>query len=326
MKKFAFIIPFLVSIAFISAAQVPQDIVGIYNLRGGLHYIRPNHTFIIVAYATIITGKWELKEKGWVLFTPDYEEQKFTLYGRHNKYLGDSTKIMLSNGFYDDETLLHFGALESQVPQFKRIFKPHHRHISFPYVYTTNANNNNLSFTYFKYYPYDIKPDSSTVSEIYSFKNAEKFNDFIGYYWRERKDHEPFYYQYKNEMLYSDDGESAGEKQDVETVLKETEEGFREMLTDTTSTEFSPKKIYFTPKYNACSISEEDFAAHYIFNYKKNAWLHRNDYVEGEELMNTFDYNNTHIIYEYQKLNDYFITKSAISIDQKPIFTSPFDE
>lgn len=36
-------------------AQTVQDIVGAYSLRGGSHFLKPDQTFVIIGYSTIIT-------------------------------------------------------------------------------------------------------------------------------------------------------------------------------------------------------------------------------------------------------------------------------
>ena len=320
MKKI--LILYLITFGFLNSvnAQSVKDIVGVYSLRGGTHFLKPDQTFVLVGYATLITGKWELKEKGLVYFIPDYEKEKFTLYGRHNKNATDSTKIMLSYGFYDDETLLHFGPLKKPVPEFKRIFKPGHRHISFPYVYRAKGNSDEISFTYF---PYEFDGKRNEEPEIYTFQNKEKYNDFIGYYWRVKNDNQPFYYQYKNDRLYSDE-DTYGEKNDLTNALEEIEADFKTLISESNSTDFSPKKMYSTPLYNSIDVSPEELLLNYKFNEQKNAWLNILNYEQDEELSPDYDYNITNILFEYQKVEDFKKTNIVIKIDEVPIFISPY--
>ena len=300
-------------------AQTIQDIVGAYNLRGGSHFLKPDQTFIIIGYATIITGKWELKEKGLVLFTPDRPKEKFTLYGRHNKKIGDSIKIMLSNGFYDDETLMHFGPLQKPIPELKRIFKPGHRHISFPYVYTTKANSDFVSFSYFSY------GEETATPEIYTFTNKEKYNDFIGHYFKNKHDYEPFYYHFKDEKLYCHE-DSFSEKEDLDTLLEENSNELTDLVNNLTHLDFYAQKVYYTPLYNEFNGDEEEFNLNFEFNKDKNAWINTLNYVENEENSKDYDYNTINILYEYQQLNDFTKQKSTIKIDQKPIFISAYED
>lgn len=296
-------------------AQTIQDVVGAYTLRGVNHYLKSDQTFVIIGYATL-TGKWELKEKGLVLFTPDRPKEKFILYGRHNRNIGDSVKIMLSNGFYDDETMLHFGELKKPVPELKRIFKPGHRHISFPYIYTTKANADFVSFSYFNY-----SEETSPTPEIYTFTNKENYNDFIGFYFEDKYQYKPFYYHFKIRKLYFDD-DSFSEKEDLETVLQEKSSELFDLIKNLTNLDFSPQKIFYTPLYNEFNRSDEEFKLNFEFNKDKNAWINTLNYIDNEEISKDYDYNTINILYEYQQLNDFTKQKNAIKIDQKPIFIS----
>lgn len=289
-------------------AQTIQDITGAYTLHGGNHYLKPDQTFVIIGYATLITGKWELKDKGFVLFTPDFPKEKFTLYGRHNKNIGDSVKIMLSNGFYDDETLLHFGELQKPVPELKRIFKPGHRHISFPYVYTTKANTDFVSFSSFPY-----GEESNKSPEIYTFTNNENYNDFIGFYFEDKHQYKPFYYQFKNGKLYYDE-DSFSEKEDLEAAFRENSNELSDLINNLNHLDFFPQQLFYTPLYNEFNGNEEEFNLNFEFNKDKNAWINTLNYVENEE--NSKDYNTINILFEYQQLNDFTKQKSAIKIDQ----------
>lgn len=301
-------------------AQTVQDIVGAYSLRGGSHFLKPDQTFVIIGYATLITGKWELKEKGLVLFTPDRPNEKFTLYGRHNKNMGDSVKIMLSNGFYDDETLLHFGPLQKPIPELKRIFKPGHRHISFPYVYTTKADKDFVSFSSFHY-----GEENTKTPEIHTFANKENYNDFIGFYFEDKHQYKPFYYVFKDGKLYHDE-DSYSEKEDLDTVMQENSGELNDLVYNLTHLDFSLQKIYYTPLYNEFNGDEEEFNLNFEFNKDKNAWINTLNYVENEENSKDYDYNTINILFEYQQLTDFTKHKSAIKIDQKPIFISSYDD
>lgn len=319
MKKMIILLFITTSCILDIYSQNPQDITGAYTLRGGNHYLKPDHTFVIIGYATLITGKWELKDKSLILFTPDHPKEKFSLYGRHNKNIGDSVKIMLSNGFYDDETLLHFGPLQKPVPELKRIFKPGHRHISFPYVYTTKANSDFISFSYFPY------GEETATLEIYTFTNKENYNDFIGFYFEDKHQYKPFYYQFKNGKLYYDE-DSYSEKEELETVLQEKSVELHDLINNLTHLDFSPQKIFYTPLYNEFNGNDEEFNLNFEFNKDKNAWINKLNYVDNEENSKDYDYNTINILYEYQQLNDFTKQKSAIKIDQKPIFISNYED
>jgi len=300
-------------------AQTTSDIVGAYTLRGATHYIKPDGTFALLGYATFITGKWKLEDGGVVKFIPEYAKERFYLYGRYNENIGDSTKIMLSNGFYDDETLIHLGELKTPVPEFKRIFKPGHRHISFPYVYSVKGKHTIISFAHFL--PDDEKEGKA---EIYSFQNKERYNDFIGYYWKDDRNYHPFNYFYKNGKLYSENGKFS-EKADLKTVLRESEKELRDMV-ENPFVAFYSRQIYSTPLYHPYSGTSEDLKREYTFNKSKNAFLNTLNYEKDEEKSKDFDYNNMNILYEYFNLYHFSIQESIIKTDEVPVFISTYED
>jgi hypothetical protein len=293
--------------------QTEKDIVGIYRLRGGEHYIKADHRFIIIGYGTLITGTWSLKEKGLVLFTPEYEKQAFTLYGRHNKHLGDSTHIMVSYGFYDEETFLHMGSLDMKTPKLKRVFKEGHRCISFPYIVKTKSKVDTVSFSFL---PYKGNRPENYQPEIYTFYNPEKYNHFVAIHHKVDRNDEPFVYQFKeNKLFYEED--SYGEKKEFEEKLSEVEEAMKDIDGVPSS-----NAVYFTPLYNECgsNLSELPFKFNYKFDKVKNAYIDSLNYSEGEEQHQDYDFNNKNIIYKYDKLTNFMQLKSNVVIDQTPIF------
>ena len=95
---------------------------------------------------------------------------------------------MLSHGLYDDPTLIHLGELKPNS-EFKRIFKRSHRFISYPYVYTRKSKSDLISFTYFEYHHPFSDDGNNQNNDIYSFKNPEGYNDFIGFYWKTKQEY-----------------------------------------------------------------------------------------------------------------------------------------
>lgn len=312
MKKSVLLFAAQMCLALCTHAQTEKDIVGYYQLRGGAHYIKADHTFLIIGYATVIVGKWSLQKEGVVTFTPDYEKSSFTLYGRHNNNIKDSSKFMLSNGLTEEETFLRLGTLNDNAPNLKRVFKPGHHCIVYPYVYVTSSKSDTISFAS---HPYQEIGNKAYKPEIYTFYNTEHYNDFIAFYHKDDFNNHPFSYLYKDEKLFYSET-SYGEKQDLTTALKDGE------LDDLSNIEFSPKEIYCAPGYKTYdnTTDEETFRQNYKFNAQKNAFINVLNYKEGEEKKPDFDYNNENILYRYTRIFNPGIVSKKISIEQTPIF------
>lgn len=297
-------------------SQKVSDVVGAYSNKGGAYYVKPNGEFVLIGYATFITGKWNIKEKGLIEFIPYYDKNKFVLYGRHTKPNNDSTKIMLSYGFYDEETFLQFGALSGGQPKMKRIFKRGHRHISFPYVYEVSGNKDIINFAY---YPENTYGDKESQPEIYTFNNSEKYNDFIGVFNKKRRDYDPFYWSYKNGNLYQEENKPL-ERVDLEKALTESEQDLRELIES--NFEKDDDKIFLTPRYKPFNENKDVLMKTHKFDKNINAWIDPLNYKKGEESNDEEDYNNINVIFEYKKLKDFSVKKTNITIDQVPIFKS----
>ena len=111
------------------------DFVGFYRERGGVFYIKEDKTFLIVAYATLITGTWDVKEikirtdKGkksqkFVILTPYRPEFPFSVFGRKNpsiktgyqiKYYTDN-KLNISDSVYIGNSLKQMQAFFNPSP------------------------------------------------------------------------------------------------------------------------------------------------------------------------------------------------------------------
>lgn len=310
MKKL-FILFAVIVFNFNANAQNQNEVVGYYQLRGGSHYLKPDGTFVILGYATLITGKWFLKEHGIVNFVPDEPKESFLVYGRHTPELKENSKFMLSNNLYEEETFLHVGKLDGLKPRLQPIYVKGHRCIKFPEVYTTNKKTDTISFTSLPYY-LDVAAQDYQ-SKIYTFYNTDKFNDFIVYYFKKDGNFTPFSYLYRDGGLHY--GKHFGEKQNLEEALSESE------FAQISKIDFSPKIIVSTPLYN---MNESDFETdlfkqNYYLDEKRNAYISKYNYEAGEENNENYDYNNTNLLNIYKMISTFETFKSPFVSEGKSI-------
>ncbi|NRS90356.1 hypothetical protein HNQ02_003296 [Flavobacterium sp. 7E] len=300
-------------------AQTDADVVGFYRLRGGSHYLKSDHTFVIIGYATFIVGTWAFEKKdkaeysGEVIFTPYYEKDAFTIYGRQTISNKDSTKIMFSSGFYKEETFVHIGTLNSDKPTMKRLFKRGHNEIVYPYVYKSKEKLNTVSFSFLPYSSGGTL--QNYLPEIYTFSNPKNYNDFIAIHTEIDRYNQPFTYYYKDNLLHYS-SKHYGEKEDLDAALK------RDGLEgDFTNFNKLLNEIYFTPKYKIVDADSKShaFKFEYTFSESKNAYISKN-YEEGQEYEPDFDYNNTSILYQYKRIENVEKSKMKFTIIQEPIF------
>lgn len=311
MKKI-FILIILMFSNYNAKAQTQNDVVGYYKLRGGSHYLKPDGTFVIIGYATLITGKWTLKEHGEVNFVPDSPKESFQVYGRYTPELKENSKFMLSNGLDKGETFMHIGKLSAVNPKLQRVYVKGHHCIQFPEVYTTTKKVDTISFSSF---PYDNLRAKDFKPTIYTYNNTEKFNDFIVYHFSDHPNYHAFSYLFKDNVMYEDEDDYS-KKQNLNDALKESEFG------QISGIDFEPKIVLSTLKYNIRESDTEDinFKLNYNLDEKRNAYINKLNYVAGEENAEDYDYNNTNLLYIYKKIDTFIKFQKAFLIEEKSIF------
>ncbi|MEO6838166.1 MAG: hypothetical protein ABI261_09155, partial [Ginsengibacter sp.] len=104
LKKISTII--IMTITLSASAQNSNKIAGIYSLpENGALLVRPDNTFMIVGYGTMIKGKVEIND-ALAKFIPDQPDHPFVLYGRTNQSIVSGNKIMFK-GLEEGETLIN---------------------------------------------------------------------------------------------------------------------------------------------------------------------------------------------------------------------------
>ncbi len=175
----------LTFVSIVNAQQIP-DLIGKYyqpgtpgDGAGGTYmYLLENNRFAIIAYATFVTGTWQMDSMHVVTLVPKNPEQQFILYGRHNPQLNSGYKLKFE-GFEDNPLLMGRNTTDS----LQRIFNPDANCFHYPYVYTFNKKDQSIAFT--------ILPDSSYQSEGYIYLLDSLHNDFLAYYINPSQFHKP---------------------------------------------------------------------------------------------------------------------------------------
>ncbi|TRX38018.1 hypothetical protein FNW52_03710 [Flavobacterium sp. ZT3R18] len=290
-------------------AQAQQDIVGFYQLRGGSHYLKADSTFVIIGYATLITGKWLIKEGGEVIFTPDHPDKSFYIYGRHDKNLKNESKFMLSNGLGEEETFIKMGTLDGKTPQLKRIFQKGNHCFKYPEVYSTKQKTDTISVSSI---PYGYQEEKLTPT-IYTFYNTNHYNDFVIIHYKQDYKYEPFSYLFKDNILYY--GDHGGKKEDLKEHLKESN------FSAISQTIFNPEEILLTPLYKNYVIEDKElFNEQYSFIESKNSFIDKFNYTENEEKSPDYEYNNTSILNQYKRIDSLIKFDKKFNIEEDAIF------
>ncbi|WP_433832459.1 hypothetical protein [Flavobacterium anhuiense] len=254
MKKIKFYFTAISLLLFISSiAQKKTNIVGNYNENGATYFIQNDNTFIIVGYATLITGKWYV-ENNLLKLIPKNPDFPFILYGYHNPSV-KGTKIMFS-GFNNDDTFV--GLNESHAIQ--RVFNEDVNCTTFPNVHLFNQSASQISFSY------GSENTGAKGRKMYVYNNNNNFNDFVACYISQSNFREPIVITINGNRLRNQFDQ---ELTKIEKLSNEDLEMIKEI---NKASDIKTDVVYYNPSYKYISLNEAKLDE-YNFNESKNAYL-----------------------------------------------------
>lgn len=298
-------------------AMAQQNIAGVYsrssgNPEGGnTFFILDDHQFAVAFFGGVITGSWSI-ENNEVKFIPYVSEHQFHIYGRHNKTLNDSVRIYFQS-FNEQQTLIGFGKTEANKPLLKAVFNPNPNCVPYPTVAMFKEMPEKILFS-----DQPFSNDKELKRNVYTFKNTEKYNDFIAYYIEDDNDKRPFSAKLKDGKLFFDYDEEGADKRPLPTVGEDFE-FINQILAAPKSTD----KVFYNPFYNRTAENVNDLN-NWKFDESKNAYINLHNYIEGEENTQREDdsYDRVTVVYQFNLLT--LVEKKIVpfTIDQKPIFVA----
>lgn len=317
-KKYILILS-LIFISYQGIGQTVPDIVGTYDRShhgdpqgASKLFVLKDHKYVIVFFGGAQTGTWNIGEDSLVTFEPAVTKERFTIYGRHNKDLGDSTRIGFMD-FTSEDTFIHFGDPGKEKPVMKKVFNDSPNCLSFPYLYKYKGVAPQISFVN---KPYQREGDEVAVQDLYTFQNPEHYNDFIAYFFKEARRKRPLTAIAKKGRLYfeEDDSEEKGPLPDRKEEL--------DMIMAVSHIEVNPAEVYFNPFYGQYEKDVKNDKLNYTYNEAKGAYISPGNYKEGEEYKKDDEsFNRMYIIYAFKAIQPSAKVKRPYDIDQVPLFT-----
>ena len=245
MKRYAMknLVLFLVCCFTVNSFSQDDEIIGSYymssgNPEGGTTLIiMPNNSFVVAYFGGLRKGTWELNDDTYQFNY--HTEPKVVLYGRQNPNLMDSIAVSMSLDS-DGDFAVRF-KIEGNVP-FQPIFNQNANCLSHPYIYQQKGALHNLEI-----YTPDLRDTyeetKENLSEIYSFKNTEAYNEFILSGLSEEYSEAGFFQAtYATGILTLNDGEDRIEKSENYDAIDEETLAF---ITQHTEMEIFPERLEF---------------------------------------------------------------------------------
>lgn len=318
---------FIMTIA--NAQQNSKHIAGQYKDGGGALLIFEDNTFLIIAYATAIGGTLDIKGDN-ITFTA-IEPAPFNLYGRKNSHMAGG-KIMYDN-FENGAALMNYTDKSQAIESLRLVFNLSANCFSDPYVHHCETDIKTLVFACIdKRFPYEMlikKPLSdgqyqSTPLEVYQFENVNTYNDFAVTFYEQRHI-PPFHAKIvddgkaiilsNSDMNRNNRANSKIEKEEIEAEIKEWR--------DTESISMVPNDYVFLNSSYKKLPSKDILDTNMYINIgddiyvRKDALNPNGTYDQGD----TEDYNNSNVVYKYNKIAPKIDKGGVYTVEKEPFFT-----
>lgn len=258
-------------------AQDNKDISGYYkDSSGAVIKINNNKSFIVIGYATVLTGKWHLKDQ-YIELVPYRQQYMYGIYGRHEPSLKGS-KIMFL-GFEENKNLF-----SEDTRTWISVFNEDPNCFSFPYVKHFQGSFKTLSL---------CRAGMTGQNLIETAENHSGFNDFIIMNNYRSTKAKTVTYRILNDTLYD-------LYEDV--PLRKTELGqedlqmFSYIEHEARNFLVNPEKIYANRAYNM--EVPDVHTQQYLFDKERNIYVDR----FNKEVDSNSPYHDLSIINEYVKI------------------------
>ena len=303
----------LCSVVHTSMAQ--KSISGMYNVSSGnpeggnTFLIFDDHRFVVAFFGGVITGSWA-EDGNQINFKPFTNEHKFYVYGRYNENLKDSSRIFFK-GFEKEPTFIGFETQQTNKAILRPVYNPGPSCVPYPSTAMFYGKPTRILFSHKS----DKGDDQALTSEVYSFDQLNKNNDFVAIYHRDDQDKRPFTATFKDGMLFFNGQDEGSKKQPLPTAGEDFE--FIKQVLNAPQT---VDKLFYSPFFHETVENLHD-QNKWRYDVSKNAYINFQNYVEGEEnrLTEMDAYNMPNIIFQFDilKLTDKKPVPSEI--EEKPV-------
>ncbi len=305
----------LLTVINVNYTMAQEKIAGVYRVSSGnpeggnTFFVLENHTFAVAFFGGVITGAWSMDGKQ-VNFKPFISEHKFYIYGRHNKDLKDSTRIYFQ-GFDEQPTYLGFGENDNVKPTLQAIYNESPNCVPYPSVVKFKDLPTQLLFSDQPF----IDGEVVVNSNVYTFDNPEKYNDFITHYFRDEQDRNPFSAEFKDNKMFFEHETKGSTKYPIPTEGEDID-----FITKILNAPKTTDQVFYNPFYKTSQNDVND-KLKWKFDDQKNAFINFQNYEEGEEYRPDEQdaYNNMNIVYQFNMLKLAEKKVKPFAINPKPL-------
>lgn len=257
---------------------------------GATMVIEEDHFFALVAYATLITGRWELI-KDQLILHPDNPEEPFTVYGRYNPDIKDGIKVMFSE-FDEDTNYIGFNQDAERNAVLQLVMNADANCVPWPVVYTF-SNKEKAKSVWLATENDRETEGQNPASFLYEYELPEKYNDFIFTHYPSARIYPDFTFSVSAAGLE----DRYGGKMNKKELNEEDRYFLKEIKEQHSAGAFaSREKLYSNAGYNfPLPLPDNE----YVFDTAKQAYL--STYNKYEHLA-ADDFHNLYAVLAYKKV------------------------
>ncbi len=271
-------------------------------------YVFADHIYAIPYFGGMIVGTWEIVKDQYIHFKPLRPKFPFVMYGRHNKEIGDSTKMMFRGRDFNHYTRICMSKGTQENLTCTPVFNEGANCFSYPESYKTTVEGiySEIGFTGVNLYGDQYKKGKG---RLYNVKNPEGYNELIIKEYIEMSNTQSF----RGTII--EDGLLFEEELSPRPLSDSDKEGFL-MIKEILLSSFEPEEeVYYNAGYK--SFSKENMeTSDYVYNETDNVYnyVHK-DYNQYEKK----DYDTPNVVYPYKrlktveaKLTSYTVTEGSM--------------
>ena len=262
-------------------------------------FIYDDGTFLLFGYATLVLGKYEIKDQT-IFFTPDIDKQPFTVLGRNNTLLKNETSLTFGGSFFSSGPT--YIKIDDQPVQ--PIFTATNGSISPTYKTTISPGPKSIKLLQNSYGSYYTNNTST-------FELPAEFNDYLIFYNPTISEQKTF-----NGVVEQKEGNSYlnctwGTFQKVVGKGDEEWEKFVTNFRKNVLRTENETNFYFNDQLKSAKgfnqLSEEFSIfdiSQYTLDQASNKYILSSDYTKGNDYSNALvaDYHDESIILKYQEV------------------------
>ncbi|WP_045501732.1 hypothetical protein [Chryseobacterium sp. StRB126] len=298
----------------IHAQKNAENIDGVYKAKGAVFIINKNKTFLIMAYATLIKGTWNI-DKDLMYLKPKNPEDKFYIYARKNPDIKTGMRINFTGDDIGNSNI----AVGEFPNKMQSLFNDEANCLDYPNVHMFKEKW--PAITLLEEHNDGNWKTADIPRLMYNFPTTD-YNDFIIQHMQDSLYHNDFVFKITKKGL-SDLNSGSGEIIQKSTVKEEfSNEKEMEFINQSFDMAFNADYKLVNNAYNMNDdMNEKIDLIGYKYDKQKNAYV--NAAVPAKQLnYKSKDYHDNNVLMKFDRITGTSQPQVALKKLPKPLFVA----